>query len=208
MFISIAGNIGSGKTNLAKTLSARLGYDLFLENFEDNPYLQKFYQDQKTWAFHSQVYFLSKGLKSHTQIMRNKKSAIQDRSLYENAEVFAQQLFRDGIISQDDWKIYFELYTSAIDFLPPPDIIIYLQADTDFLIERIKRRNRLMENGITEEYTDYVERINQGYEKWLKDFTACPILTYPIKGTDLRGRPEEITELLKKAEQLIGRKIC
>jgi deoxyadenosine/deoxycytidine kinase len=207
MFIAIAGNIGSGKTNLTKTLVNCLKFQPCLEEFfASNPYLERFYQDKKTWAFHSQLFFLGQSIKNQREILKRDIPTIQDRSMYENAEVFARSLYKDGYISEDEWQIYWELYENAAELLTPPDVIVYLQADVETLIARIKKRGRMMEAEI-EQNRGYITRLNEMYEDWANNFKLCPVLKVPIVGTDFRNRPEEVGNLILKIEDVIGKKL-
>jgi deoxyadenosine/deoxycytidine kinase len=207
MFIAIAGNIGSGKTNLTKTLATKLNFRLCLEEFfAANPYLERFYQDKKKWAFHSQLFFLGQSVRNHHEIIKSGEPTIQDRSLYENAEVFARSLHRDGLIDSDEWRVYSDLYENAVGLLTPPDLMIYLQADVETLIARIKKRGRMMEAEI-EKNRDYIARLNEMYEYWVENFSRCPVLRAPIEGTDFRGRPEDVDELIVKMEEALGKTI-
>jgi deoxyadenosine/deoxycytidine kinase len=141
-FIAIAGNIGVGKSTLVEMVSQRLGWQPFYEPVAQNPYLADFYQDMKTWGFHSQVFFLTHRLRIHAQLISHVGSVIQDRSVYEDAEVFARNLYLQDSISQRDYDTYQELYHVLSDFLPPPDLVIYLRASVDTLQKRISIRNR------------------------------------------------------------------
>ncbi|MBI5254168.1 deoxynucleoside kinase [Candidatus Falkowbacteria bacterium] len=208
MFIAIAGNIGSGKTNLTKTLAARLNFKTCLEDFfAENPYLERFYQDKKKWAFHSQLFFLAQSIKNHHDIAEAKESVIQDRSIYENAEVFAKLLYEDGLMDEDEWRVYSDIYKSVADLLPAPDIIIYLKADIETLLGRIRRRGRMVEQEIKKN-REYIAKLNNRYDNWAKNFERALILVVPIEGTDFRGRPQEIEDLILKIEKLIGKKVA
>ncbi|MFH0814761.1 MAG: deoxynucleoside kinase [Candidatus Falkowbacteria bacterium] len=208
MFIAIAGNIGSGKTNLTKTLAARLNFKTCLEDFfAENPYLERFYQDKKTWAFHSQLFFLAQSIKNHHDIAEAKNSVIQDRSIYENAEVFAKLLRADGFMSDDEWRVYSDIYESAADLLPSPDVIIYLKGEVETLLDRIRRRGRMMEQEI-QKNKEYIACLNDKYNDWAKNFERAPILVVPIEGTDFRGRPQEVDTLVLKIEKLVGKKVA
>ena len=151
-FITISGNIGAGKTTLSKILSKRLGWALAAEPVDENPYLEDFYKDMKRWAFHSQIFYLSKMAKHHFDLAQRNESAIQDRSFYENAEIFAMNLYKQKLFSDKEWGTYEHLYTSLLDIMTPPDLIVYLQASPQRLWERIQKRNREVEKYMTLEY--------------------------------------------------------
>lgn len=202
-FIVIAGNIGAGKSSLVGLLSAQLGFEPFYEPVNDNPYLADFYQDMPAWAFHSQIYFLTRRLRIHNQLLAVQGSVIQDRSVYEDAEVFAHNLFLQGAIRQRDYDTYQDLYKVLVDFLPPPDLIVYLKASVETLQKRIALRGRDYERTISSEY---LSQLNNLYESWTSSFTLCPLLTVPCDNLDFVARPEHLTLIVDKVkEMLIGK---
>ncbi|MGD8555349.1 MAG: deoxynucleoside kinase [Anaerolineales bacterium] len=180
-FIAVSGNIGVGKSTLVKLLSDKLQWEPFYEPVEENPYLADFYQDMRTWAFHSQIFFLTRRLKIHYMLSRHPSSAIQDRSVYEDAEVFAHNLFLQNHIGERDYKSYRDLYQVLTEFLPPPDLMIYLRASVETLIDRIAHRGRDYERQIQPEY---LEQLNALYESWVDGFTLCPVLKVPADDLD------------------------
>ena len=180
-FIAIAGNIGVGKSSLVRLLAARLGWTPFYEAVDENPYLSDFYQNMRAWSFHSQVFFLSKRLRHHRALLDHPDSVIQDRSIYEDAEVFAKNLYRQGHMSDRDYGCYRELYEVLTLYLPPPDLVVYLRANTDTLTNRIAQRGRDYERDISDEY---LARLNDLYEEWIDNFTLCPVLTIPADSLD------------------------
>lgn len=175
-FIGIAGNIGVGKSTLTALLERRLGWEPFYEAVADNPYLADFYEDMERWAFHSQVFFLSRRLRHHRDILDHPASSIQDRTVYEDAEIFARNLYIQGKINERDYQVYCELYEAAIAFVPPPDLIVYLEADVATLQQRIAQRGRTFEQRISAEY---LHQLNELYAKWIAGFDLCPVLTIP-----------------------------
>jgi deoxyadenosine/deoxycytidine kinase len=175
-FIAVAGNVGVGKSTLTRLLSEYLCWEPFFEAVDDNPYLADFYKDMRTWSFHSQIYFLSRRLSHHRQIIERPGTVIQDRSVYEDAEIFAQNLHLQGHMTDRDWKSYWDLYRTVITILPPPDLVIYLQASVAVLQERIHLRGRDYEQEIS---ADYLTQLNDLYEAWVEGFTLCPVLTVP-----------------------------
>ena len=202
-FIVIAGNIGAGKSSLVGLLSAQLGFEPFYEPVNDNPYLADFYQDMPAWAFHSQIYFLTRRLRIHNQLLAVQGSVIQDRSVYEDAEVFAHNLFLQGAIRQRDYDTYQDLYKVLVDFLPPPDLVVYLKASVGTLQKRIALRGRDYERTISSEY---LSQLNNLYESWTSSFTLCPLLTVPCDNLDFVARPEHLTLIVDKVkEMLIGK---
>ena len=202
-FIVIAGNIGAGKSSLVGLLSAQLGFEPFYEPVNDNPYLADFYQDMPAWAFHSQIYFLTRRLRIHNQLLAVQGSVIQDRSVYEDAEVFAHNLFLQGAIRQRDYDTYQDLYKVLVDFFPPPDLVVYLKASVETLQKRIALRGRDYERTISSEY---LSQLNNLYESWTSSFTLCPLLTVPCDNLDFVARPEHLTLIVDKVkEMLIGK---
>ncbi len=202
-FVAVAGNIGVGKSSLVSLLSDRMGWQPFHEPVAENPYLADFYQDMHTWAFHSQIYFLTHRLRAHRQLIDHPTSAIQDRTVYEDAEVFAHNLFRQGLIRERDYLAYRDLYEAVTDFLPPPDLVIYLRASVSTLRERISQRGRDYERKITREY---LEQLNQLYETWIKGFSLCPVLTVPADDLDFVSNPGHLDLIVRKVEEkLMGK---
>ena len=175
-FIAVAGNVGVGKSTLTRLLSEHLCWEPFFEAVEDNPYLPDFYKDMRTWSFHSQVYFLSRRLGHHRQIVDRPGTVVQDRSVYEDAEIFARNLYLQGQMSERDWQSYWELYQTVITILPPPDLVIYLQASVPVLQERIRLRGRDYEQQIA---TEYLTRLNELYDAWVEGFALGSVLTVP-----------------------------
>ena len=194
-FIIVSGNIGSGKSSLTKILSEQLGWKAFYEVVEDNPYLGDFYNDMKKWSFHLQIFFLSKRFQHHQNIVRDPCSVVQDRSIYEDVDIFARNLYEQGLMSPRDYCNYRELFTIMVDFLSPPDLIIYLQASIDTLRRRISLRGRDYEKNIS---SGYLEQLNTLYEKWVTGFTICPILTIPADALDFVQSPEHLKIISKK----------
>ena len=180
-FIAIAGNMGVGKSALTRLLSERLGWEPFYEAVGDNPYLADFYQDMRKWSFHSQIFFLSRKLRYYLEIINRPGSVIQDRTIYEDAEIFAENLYRQGYMSERDYHTYRGVYEAILPFLPPPDLVIYLQASVPTLQRRIALRGREFERNIS---VEYLEQLNQLYEEWARDFTACPLLVVPADEMD------------------------
>lgn len=180
-FIAIAGNMGVGKSALTQLLSEKLSWEPFYEAVDDNPYLADFYKDMKKWAFHSQVFFLSRRLRHHRQLLNRPDSVIQDRTVYEDAEIFAENLYRQGHMGERDYRSYRELYEVLTMFLPPPDLVVYLRASVPTLKQRIAMRGRDFEQDIP---TEYLEQLNELYEEWANSFTLCPMLTVPSDSLD------------------------
>ena len=180
-FVTIAGNIGVGKSTLTGLLAQRMGWQPVYEAFEDNPYLSDFYGDMQRWAFQSQVFFLSRRLRQHHELLQQPQSTIQDRSVYEDAQIFARNLHEQGDMSDRDWQSYLDLYDTLVAILTPPHLVIYLQASVATLQQRIARRGREYERGISAEY---LTRLNSFYDDWVHNFTLSPVLTIQTDNLD------------------------
>jgi len=180
-FVAIAGNIGVGKSTLTGLLADQLTWEPFYEAVEDNPYLADFYQDMRRWSFHSQIFFLSRRLRHHRALLDHPNSVVQDRIVYEDAEVFARNLYRQGNMGERDYKSYRELYEVLTMFLPSPDLVVYLRASVPTLQRRIAQRGREFEREIS---PDYLAQLNELYEEWLAGFRLCPVLTVPADNLD------------------------
>ena len=202
-FIAVAGNIGVGKSTLVNLLCERLGWQPYYEPVTENPYLADFYRDMSTWGFHSQVFFLSHRLRIHHSICKFPSSVIQDRSIYEDAEIFAHNLFLQGHLGQRDYETYHGLYQTVAEFIPPPDLVIYLRASSETLLKRISMRDRDYERSIT---TTYLDQLNRLYEGWIANFTLCPVLTVPADNLDYVAHPRHVDLILTKVqEKLTGK---
>ena len=180
-FIAIAGNIGAGKTELTRFLAKRYGLTPFYEPNEQNPYLEDFYGDMKAWAFRSQLYFLTAKFKLHRELERSGRTALQDRTIYEDAEIFARNLHRQRYIDKRDWETYRALYESIVATLSPPDLMIYLKCPVSTLRQRIRLRGREMEQDIP---TRYLQRLNALYEEWFNSYRMSPVLVLPTDKLD------------------------
>lgn len=202
-FIVVAGNIGVGKSTLVEMVCGRLTCQPFYEPVTENPYLSDFYRDMNTWSFHSQIFFLTNRLRIHHDLARVAGSVIQDRSIYEDAEVFAYNLFLQGNFSERDYNTYRTLYRTLAEYLPPPDLLIYLRASVPTLLHRIALRNREYERGIS---PDYLERLNNLYETWIEHFTLCQVLTIQADDLDYVAFPEHLEVIVDKVkEKLTGK---
>jgi deoxyadenosine/deoxycytidine kinase len=199
-FIAVAGNIGVGKSTLVMLLSENLGWTPFFEPVTENPYLADFYEDMQAWGFHSQIYFLMRRLRIHRKLMDMKGSVIQDRSVYEDAEIFAHNLFLQKAINQRDYATYQELYQVLVEFLPPPDLVIYLRASVSTLVSRISKRNRDYERTIS---PDYLADLNQLYEEWVDHFNLCPVLTVPCDNLDYVAKPQHLSLIAEKVRDIL-----
>ncbi|MBN1372275.1 MAG: deoxynucleoside kinase [Anaerolineaceae bacterium] len=202
-YITVAGNIGVGKSTLVALLCQKLGWKPFYEPEAHNPYLADFYKDMTAWGFHSQVFFLANRLQIHREIIRCEDSVVQDRSIYEDAEIFACNLYRQGRLSDRDYETYRALYKGLIEFLPPPDLVIYLRATPATLRNRIAMRNREYEREIAAAYLD---GLNQLYEQWIDGFTLCPVLTVPADQLNYVAHPNHLELVVQKVREKLSGK--
>lgn len=202
-FVAIAGNIGVGKSTLTALLSERLGWEPFFEAVDGNPYLADFYGDMRRWSFHSQIYFLSRRLRHHWQLLQRPNSVVQDRTVYEDAEIFACNLYRQGLMEERDYRSYHELYEVVTTVLPPPDLVVYLRASVPTLQKRIRSRGRSYEQDIS---TVYLEQLNELYDEWISGCSLCSVLTVPSDDLDFVLNPEHLELITGKIlDKLQGR---
>lgn len=202
-FVAIAGNIGVGKSTLVEMLCERLDWQPYYEPVADNPYLEDFYEDMPAWAFHSQVYFITHRLRSHRELLAHPTSVIQDRTMYEDAEIFAKNLFLRGHILERDYFTYRDLFGLLTEMLSPPDLVVYLRASVPTLVDRIELRGRGYESQIS---YDYLIQLNDLYEQWIADFSLCPVLTVPADEMDYVAHPGHLDLVVQKIqEKLTGK---
>ena len=181
--VLVAGNIGAGKTSLTERVGQRLGWLTAYESVADNPYLPDFYCDMATWAMHLQMYFLGHRAHQHQEMAEDPRSAILDRSIYEDAAIFARALHHMGNLNERDYQTYRTLFQLVTEKLPRPNLLIYLKAPPQVLLHRIQQRGRSMESGIR---PDYLSLLDRYYTEWLASFDLCPVLT--IRSDDQIGR--------------------
>ncbi|MCG3211591.1 MAG: Deoxyadenosine/deoxycytidine kinase [Anaerolineae bacterium] len=193
--VSIAGNMGVGKSTLTRLLAAEFGWTPFYEAVDDNPYLADFYSNMPQWSFHSQLFFLSRRLRYHRQIAIHPNNVIQDRCVYEDAEVFARNLHQRRNMADRDYQLYRDLYDEFIQIVPPPNLIVYLKASVPTLIERVHRRGRDFERDIS---PLYLQQLNELYNTWIDDFTLCPILTIETDSLDFVRFPQDFLAIKAK----------
>lgn len=202
-FITIAGNIGVGKSTLVELLSQKLGWEPVFEAVAENPYLTDFYQDMERWSFHSQVFFLSRRLQQHYALLQQSQSIIQDRSVYEDAEIFARNLYQQGRMSDRDWHCYFDLYQTMTTLLKPPHLVIYLRASVPTLRQRIIQRGRDYEQAMADEY---LTQLNSLYDHWAASFRHCPVLTIETNALNYVQYADHLDQIWQKIEhRLEGR---
>ena len=202
-FVAIAGNIGVGKSTLVDMLCRHMDWEPFYEPVTENPYLADFYSNMDQWAFHSQVFFLTHRLRAHYQLAQHPDSVVQDRRVYEDAEIFARNLFVQGHIQERDYRTYRDLYETMMRFLPPPDLVIYLRASVSTLFNRIASRGRDYEQTIA---PDYLQSLNDLYEEWIDNFVLCPVLTVPADHMDYVAHTGHLNLIAQKVdEKLTGK---
>jgi deoxyadenosine/deoxycytidine kinase len=202
-YVVLAGNIGAGKSTLVRMMCERLGWEPYFEPVTENPYLEDFYRDMKRWAFHSQVFFLTYRARAHRALMDVPRPVVQDRSFYEDAEVFARALHRQGAMSDRDWDTYRGLYRTLTSLLAPPDLVVYLRASVPTLQRRIAQRARAFEASISDAYLD---GLNALYEEWIGGFTLAPTLVVPSDRLDFVKDSKDLAAILSTIqERLRGR---
>jgi deoxyadenosine/deoxycytidine kinase len=203
MFVVVAGNIGSGKTTLTKKLSEKLGWKPHFESVQDNPYLADFYKDMSRWSFPLQVYFLNHRFNTHRIIETLPASSIQDRSIYEDANIFARSLYDQGKLDKRDYENYRQLYDSMIQFLNPPTLMIFLRRSVPKLQERIKQRGRDYEQAIP---VEYLTSLNEYYDEWYANYNLGKSLIVDTDELDFLENEEHFDRLVKKIWDSIDQK--
>jgi len=199
-FIAVAGNIGVGKSTLTRLLSHRFGWEPFYEASSENPYLADFYADMRTWSFHSQVFYLGKRLEHHRQLIYHRASVLQDRTVYEDAEIFARNLFEQQQMSDRDYDAYRRLYHAVSSFLPPPHLIVYLRGSVPTLVSHILKRGNAYEQNIA---PAYLEQLNHLYEAWIEDWTACPVLTIDMDDLDFMTNRDDLDHIVGQVKETL-----
>lgn len=202
LFVAVAGNIGAGKSSLTRYLADTFNWHPFFEANAENPYLADFYGDMERWSFHSQVFFMGKRLEHHRQLIEHPGSVVQDRTVYEDAEIFACNLYRQGNMGQRDYETYRRLYEAVSAFVPPPDLIIYLKANTETLMSHINKRGRDYEKNID---PAYISQLNDLYNAWAEDWTASPLLTIELDNIDFVGNNTHRQDLLARVQAQLPR---
>ena len=202
-FILVAGNIGSGKTSLTEGIGARLGWRTAFESVSDNPYLAEFYADMRQWSFHLQVFFLGHRAKQHLALAHSPESTIADRSIYEDAYIFARALHHLGSLSERDYLSYRAVFDLVIAGMPHPDLLLYLRTPVSVLLERIRLRGRGIESGITH---DYLSLLDTFYEEWIQTFDLCPVLTIPTGDLDYVHMPKHLDVVVQRIQDKLAGK--
>jgi deoxyadenosine/deoxycytidine kinase len=197
MHIAVAGNIGSGKTTLANMLAKHYGWDVQLEDNDDNPYISDFYEDMQRWSFNLQVYFLNVRYKNIKKIRENNKPVIQDRTIYEDANIFAPNLHAMGLMSTRDFENYTSLFNSLNDMIKAPDLLIYLRGTIPTLVKQIQQRGRDYEDSIR---LDYLKRLNERYEAWISTYKLGKLVILNIDELDFENDTNDDNFVINKIE--------
>lgn len=195
MHIAIAGNIGSGKTTLTTLLSKQYGWQAHYEDADENPYLSDFYEDMQRWSFNLQIYFLNSRFAQVQDIRNSGRNVIQDRTIYEDAHIFAPNLHAMGLMTTRDFENYFSLFKLMESLIAPPDLIIYLRASVPTLVSNIQKRGRDYENAIR---IDYLKRLNERYEAWISTYESGKLLIIDADENKFPENPEHLGEIINK----------
>ncbi len=201
--VVVAGNIGVGKTSLTERMGDRLGWRTDFESVADNPYLPDFYADMRTWSFHLQVFFLGHRAEQYLEAANDARSAILDRSIYEDSYIFARALHHLGNLTERDYLAYRRLFDLVVEGMPRPDLLVYLKAPVGVLMERIERRARGMETGITLEYLSLLDSF---YDEWLNSFDLCPVLTIRTDDLDYVHQPKALEIVTERISNTLSGK--
>lgn len=201
MHIAIVGNIGAGKTTLTGLLAKHLGWEPQYEAVDHNPYLEDFYNDMKRWSFNLQIYFLNSRFQHMLELQKNKENIIQDRTIYEDAYIFAENLRDMDLMSARDFKNYSEIFESVLEFINPPDLLIYLKASVPTLVDNIQLRGREYEAGIR---LDYLSKLNDKYEKWINSYKGGKLLILDKDKLDFANNTEDLSFVIQQVEREIN----
>lgn len=201
--VIVAGNIGTGKTSLTERIGSRMGWQTAFESVTDNPYLSDFYADMRAWSFHLQVFFLGHRAAQYLEYVNMPQSAILDRSIYEDALIFARALHHMHNLNERDYLSYRRVFDLVVANLPPPDLLIYLKAPVSVLVERIRQRGRAIESGITAEYLSLLESF---YDDWMESFDLCPVLTIRTDDLDFVHKPRHLDIVVQRIQDMLAGK--
>ncbi len=195
MHLAIAGNIGSGKTTLTRLLSKHYGWEAHYEDIDDNPYLNDFYNDMQRWSFNLQIYFLNSRFNHILSFRKSGKTLIQDRTIYEDAYIFAPNLHSMGLMSTRDFENYFTLFNLMSSLIHPPDLVIYLRASVPKLVSQIQKRGRKYEENLR---LDYLKRLNERYEAWIETYNLGKLLIVDVDNNNFSDNPEDLSVVIDK----------
>lgn len=197
-FVSIAGNIGSGKSSLTKLIAERFGWIPYYESVQDNPYLTDFYGDMHRWSFNLQIYFLSHRFRTHREILNRPESVVQDRSIYEDVEIFAKNLYELGRLNERDYMNYHNLFGEMVSYLKPPDLLVYLKANNNTLLKQIKKRGRDFEQNIE---PMYISKLNETYTDWIKNYKSGESMVIETDNLDFVSSQDDLNYVIDKIEK-------
>lgn len=195
--IAIAGNIGSGKTTMTSLIAKHYKWIPHFEDADDNPYLNDFYEDMPRWAFNLQIYFLNNRFHQILKIRQGKETVVQDRTIYEDAYIFAPNLYAMGLMSKRDFDNYFSLFQLMEQLIQPPDLIIYLKASVPTLVKQIQKRGREYENGIR---LDYLKKLNERYENWAASYNKGKLITFDVDECNFLENKEDFSKVIKRID--------
>ncbi|MES3631163.1 MAG: deoxynucleoside kinase [Longimonas sp.] len=196
-FVTISGNIGAGKSSLTDILSSYFGWEAFYENVDDNPYLDDFYDDMRRWSFNLQVFFLSSRFHHQRRIEESDESVVQDRSIYEDAEIFARNLYEMNLMSERDYRNYTELFGIMTSYLQPPTLLVYLKASVPTLVDHIQARGRNFESTIR---IDYLERLQKHYSNWIDSYDRGPKMIVNVDEVDFVNNDSDRRQVVSQIE--------
>lgn len=197
MYVAVSGNIGSGKTTLTSKLAKHYGWTAEFEAVDNNPYLEDFYTDMKRWSFHLQIYFLNSRFQQLTDILSRNHTTIQDRTIYEDAYIFAANLYKSQLLSERDYQNYLNLFHSMVSYAKPPDLLIYLRADIPKLVSQIQKRGRSYEDAIR---LDYLKNLNKHYEEWIGNYDLGRLLVIDVNNLDFVANVEDFACIVEKID--------
>ena len=202
MHIAIVGNIGAGKTTLTELLASHFKFEPQFEAVDNNPYLEDFYSDMKRWAFNLQIFFLNSRFRHIVKLQETNIDMIQDRTIYEDAYIFAENLYDMGLMSARDFENYSNIFQSIIHYIKPPDLLIYLKASVPTLVNNIQKRGRDYESGIR---LDYLSKLNDKYDKWINNYKEGKVMVLDKDNLDFTTNPEDLGGIIQKIEaELFG----
>jgi deoxyadenosine/deoxycytidine kinase len=201
MHIAVVGNIGAGKTTLTELLAKNYGWEPLYEAVDNNPYLEDFYSDMKRWSFNLQIYFLNSRYRQIIEIQKSGRNIIQDRTIYEDAYIFAENLHDIGLMTSRDYENYESIFDNITEYIKPPDLLVYLKASVPTLVNNIQRRGREYEIGIR---IDYLSKLNEKYDKWISNYKLGKLLVLDKDNLDFANNTEDLSKIIQSIEREIN----